>query len=69
MAAALAAFVADGLQTVTAAEYAERLRICDSCPERRESRCLRCGCLLALKAHGRAFQCPLSKWPEVGSGD
>ena len=61
---ALAAFVADGLRTVGNEDYAERLGICDNCPERRDNYCLKCGCYLAWKAMGRAFQCPLKKWPE-----
>lgn len=62
VAKATAAFVADGLATVDAAEYHRRLSICDSCKERRGNRCLKCGCRLALKARGRAFACPLGKW-------
>jgi hypothetical protein len=62
--AAVAAFVADGLQTVDAEQYAARLRVCDECSERRGGRCLQCGCFLAVKAKGRAFTCPLGKWPE-----
>lgn len=61
----LAAFVADGLQTVTEAEYRARLEICDACPSRQQNSCVECGCSLALKARGRAFSCPLGKWPEI----
>lgn len=60
---ALAAFTADGFKTVTAEEYAERLAICDSCDKRQGTRCMQCGCGLTLKARGRAFQCPLKRWP------
>ena len=63
----LAAFVADGLRTVTDSQYAERLNICDRCSERRDNFCVQCGCYLAWKAMGRAFQCPLRKWPELHS--
>ena len=59
------AFIADGLQTVDWDEYERRLTICDGCDERRGNRCLKCGCRLSLKARGRAFRCPLDKWPEV----
>lgn len=65
LAAALTAFVADGLRTVTKEEYRERWRICDGCDERRGTKCLQCGCRLAWKATGRAFECPLDKWPEL----
>ena len=63
LATSLAAFVADGCKLVTAEEYAARLAVCDSCEFRRKTRCLKCGCRLALKAKGRAFKCPEDKWP------
>lgn len=66
LAKALTDFVADGLTTVSAEEYAERLAICDECPERQGNHCVKCGCRLSLKARGRAFQCPLEKWPVQG---
>jgi len=59
----LASFVADGCKTVTKEEYQRRLEVCDACDERRENRCRKCGCYLTLKARGRAFRCPLDKWP------
>lgn len=59
----LAAFVADGMRFVSRDEYRARLEICDSCPERDGNRCRQCGCRLSLKARGRAFECPLAKWP------
>ncbi len=60
---AITEFVADGLKTVSQEEYAARLAICEDCEERRGNRCLKCGCRLSWKARGRAFQCPLEKWP------
>ena len=65
LASSLASFVADGCKTVTKQEYAARLEICDTCDRRRGNRCMECGCRLSLKARGRAFQCPLKKWPAV----
>jgi hypothetical protein len=65
LAQSLAAFVADGCTTLTKEEYEKRLTICDECPERRGNRCSQCGCRLSLKARGRAFCCPLNKWPIV----
>lgn len=64
LARALADFVADGCTTVSQEEYAERLAVCDTCDQRRGNRCRVCACRLSLKARGRAFQCPLAKWPE-----
>lgn len=63
LARSLADFVADGLRTVTADQYRQRLEICDTCDRRRGNRCMVCGCRLSLKARGRAFRCPLDKWP------
>jgi len=66
LAASLASFMADGCKTLTKPEYETRLKICDACDQRRGNQCLQCGCRLSLKARGRAFQCPLNKWPRVG---
>ncbi len=60
---ALADFVADACRTVSESEYRQRLEICDACKYRRRNRCIRCGCRLSLKARGRAFKCPIKKWP------
>lgn len=65
LAAATAAFIADGMQTVDEVEFARRLAICDTCDQRQENRCRACGCNLDLKARGRVMQCPLSKWGPV----
>lgn len=64
LAESLAAFVADGLHLVDAAEYERRLSICDTCELRQDTRCARCGCRLALKARGRAFRCPDGRWEQ-----
>ena len=65
LAESLASFVADGCHLVTAEQYRQRLEICDVCEARRENRCMVCGCRLSLKSRGRAFQCPLNRWPKV----
>jgi hypothetical protein len=69
LAAALTAFVADGFRTVSKEAYEARLNICNRCDERRGTSCLQCGCRLAWKASGRAFKCPLDKWPELPTDD
>ena len=61
---ALATFVGDGLRTVDAAQYQQRLGICDTCDRRRDGRCAECGCFVAFKARGRSFSCPLGRWPQ-----
>jgi hypothetical protein len=62
LAQSLAAFVADGMHTVSTDEYRRRLAICNACAERDDTTCRVCGCHLPLKAQGRAFDCPLAKW-------
>ena len=57
-------FVADGCTTVSNEVYEHRLEICDECDQRVGHSCKKCGCQLALKARGRAFECPLSKWTD-----
>jgi peroxiredoxin len=61
----LADFAADGFKTLSTDEYQTRLAICDTCDRRRENTCLECGCYLPLKAKGRAFECPIKKWPKT----
>jgi hypothetical protein len=68
LAGSLADFLADGCRTVRPDDYQRRLEICDGCDQRRGNRCLQCGCRLHLKARGRAFACPLNKWPLIEEG-
>ena len=64
LATALVEFAADGFATVDRDEYAMRLGICDACQSRTEAgRCAECGCFVAVKAKGRAWDCPKGKWP------
>lgn len=62
-AVAVAQFVADGGWTLTPEEFRFRLEICETCDRRKNNTCTACGCNLTLKARGRAFNCPLGKWP------
>lgn len=62
---ALVDFVSDGCTLVTHEQYHERLLICQRCIYRGKVRCLKCGCLLVVKARGRAFECPIGKWPAI----
>lgn len=68
LAQSVAAFVADGCHTVSGAQYAERLNICQTCDSRQENICLACGCYLPIKAQWRAVGCPLAKWPDLPAG-
>ena len=67
LATSLMNFVADGLKTVSTEQYQERLDVCDSCENRSGNRCTKCGCHLSIKAKGRAFDCPIGKWPVIPS--
>lgn len=62
---AVAEFVGDGLRRVTVEQYASRLAVCETCLKRCGFRCTECKCWLIVKARGRAFTCPLGKWPEI----
>lgn len=64
-AGAAAQFAADAFQCIEPEQHAERMRICDSCEYRNGDFCAQCGCQLSLKARGRAFQCPVGKWPAL----
>jgi hypothetical protein len=44
-------------------EYHRRLAICDACPRRNGEHCGACGCNISIKAKGKAWKCPLEKWP------
>lgn len=59
-------FVGDGCRTLSLEDYRARLMICTHCDQRERNTCAICGCYLSLKARGRAFRCPLDKWPRVG---
>ena len=63
LAKALTAFAVDGCRTVSKATYRIRLQTCAACPRRDDNWCLECGCFLLVKAKGRAWNCPLDKWP------
>lgn len=73
---ALVAFVADGCATVSKEVYSARLHAClapeggaEHCEnlinEERCGRATGCGCYIAVKAKGRAWDCPRGKWTEV----
>ena len=67
LARAITDFAADGFKTLSEIDYRQRLETCDPCDRRRGNQCLECGCYLRLKARGRAFDCPLGKWPKFGT--
>ncbi len=42
----------------------ERAKVCGTCPENKNGRCLACGCFLQAKARSPKSTCPLNKWPK-----
>ena len=61
---AVISFARDGFRFVSGAVYETRIAVCRDCDRRVGNRCRECGCRLALKARGRAFRCPLGRWPD-----
>lgn len=68
-AADMLAFVRSGCEFVTQEQYRARLSVCQQCLFRGRRRCLKCKCLIAVKAKGRAWNCPLGKWPRLDLGE
>lgn len=64
--AAVASHVADGLAKVTVDQLNGRLGTCMLCDQRRDNRCMVCGCFLEPKAAMRSSTCPLGKWSQPG---
>lgn len=62
---AVADHVADGLAKVTPEQLETRLEKCTLCDQRRDSRCMVCGCFLEPKAAMRSSACPLGNWPNL----
>jgi len=40
----------------------ERLEICKSCEHYKLGICMKCGCILQVKARIPAAECPIGKW-------
>lgn len=64
---AVGAYVKSGLKDTDEEQYAERLRICDTCEWRTGGRCMKCGCFIDAKARWASSDCPIGKWPKGGS--
>ena len=58
----VADFVADGCQRVSQEDYSARLAVCNTCAERQECVCRKCGCWMPMKAAWRSAACPLNLW-------
>ena len=62
---AVATHIVDGMSKATKEEFALRLDICHKCPERKDTICTKCGCLLSVKAGWKTSTCPMDKWPKL----
>jgi len=66
-----AKYIKKGQPNVTPDQYEERLKICNTCPEKKEGThndiCGICGCKIALKAKWATTKCPdkPERWPEI----
>lgn len=63
LAKSLAAHVADGAGKASQEQFEARLAVCSLCDQRRDDRCVVCGCFIDKKAAMRSSVCPLGKWP------
>jgi len=59
---AAAQFARSGFKRLTQEEHDARLEQCDSCPDFKKGRCMRCGCYMKLKAWLPQQHCLLGKW-------
>lgn len=63
---AVGAYVKSGMKNISEEDYAERMRICDTCEWRSGGRCMKCGCFIDRKAGWASADCPIGKWPKAG---
>lgn len=47
---------------VSEAEQKARVAICQTCPQYKDGRCLKCGCITALKTKIATEHCPIGSW-------
>tara|TARA_R100001463_G_scaffold79454_1_gene133895 strand:+ start:1403 stop:1726 length:324 start_codon:yes stop_codon:yes gene_type:complete len=59
-------WVSEGAPLVTPKVYMERLTTCHVCPSfnKKQGRCLECGCMMEYKARMKTSECPKHKWKE-----
>ncbi len=54
---------------VTGEEYESRFSVCLGCPHLTDGgRCVKCGCVMSLKANISAAECPVGKWGAISLG-
>lgn len=62
---ALVGYVAEGGKNATPEQVEDRLLVCSTCPQRRNTRCAVCGCFVGAKAKMATQECPLGYWPNL----
>jgi len=55
-------WMAAGMPKTEADEITRRLSVCNTCEHFNGTRCLKCGCFIALKTRMRTSKCPVGKW-------
>jgi hypothetical protein len=58
----------DGFTAVSDEKFRERLAICEGCEFFKDRKCLKCGCLMDVKARWASEKCPIDKWPAETDG-
>ena len=62
-------YIAEGCPPTPAAEYKQRIEICNDCPSITDTfKCSECGCPMLKKAKRQTAKCPLNKWPKTVIG-
>jgi|9_EtaG_2_1085328.scaffolds.fasta_scaffold02248_8 hypothetical protein len=56
-------YVRSGMQNVSETQYETRLKICEVCPFRKDTKCSKCGCYIEVKAKWSTSTCPDNRWP------
>lgn len=68
LATAIVKHVVDGLAKTPEKELRQRLEICGSCDQLKDSKCQVCGCYVSIKASWRSESCPIGKWSSLQEG-
>tara|TARA_R100001443_G_scaffold63424_1_gene73214 strand:+ start:1862 stop:2224 length:363 start_codon:yes stop_codon:yes gene_type:complete len=61
---AFTGWIKEGAPVVTPKEFADRIITCHVCDKfnKRQNRCMECGCMVEYKARMKTSECPLNKW-------
>ena len=64
-------FISNDLPEVTDSEFFDRMNICKDCEfyNKLQSKCIKCGCFLFVKARWATEKCPIDKWGSETKSD